>query len=101
MNITKSELKQIIQEELEKVLHESLHEGLPAALGAVGTAAKGYAAGEAADSVAGKSIRKLKDMFRLGDPETMDKGSRIALEEISKLTKRVERLEAALRRILP
>ena len=98
MNITKSQLKQIIQEELEKVLHESLHEGLPAALGA---AAKGYAAGEAADSIAGKGIEKLKNIFRLDDPETMDKGSRIALEEISKLTKRVERLEAALRRILP
>lgn len=123
MKITKAQLKQIIKEELESVINEAcwdgfkqvgmkskggkqvpncvpIEEALPIAA-ALGTVAKGYAAGEAADSVAGKGIKKAKDMLRLSDPKSMDKGSRIALQKISRLTKRVQRIETALKRILP
>tara|TARA_R100000234_G_scaffold36979_1_gene21953 strand:- start:4337 stop:4759 length:423 start_codon:yes stop_codon:yes gene_type:complete len=85
----------------KKAKKEEMQEALPAAAVALGTAAKGYAAGEAADSVASKGIKKAKDMLRLSDPKSMDKGSRIALQKISRLAKRIERIEAALKRILP
>tara|TARA_R100001082_G_C4325992_1_gene143368 strand:+ start:636 stop:923 length:288 start_codon:yes stop_codon:yes gene_type:complete len=95
MKITKSQLKQIIQEELENVINEALP------LAALGAVAKGYAAGETADVVGATGVEKAKKLARLSDPETMDKGALIALEKISRLQKRITRLERALKRILP
>ena len=123
MKITKSQLKRIIKEELESVINEAcwdgfkqvgmkskggkqvpncvpIEEALPVAA-ALGTAAKGYAASETADAVGGAGIKKAKSLAGLGDPETMDKGARIALEKISRLQKRISRIEKALKRILP
>ena len=123
MKITKSQLKQIIKEELESVINEAcwdgfkqvgmkskggkqvpncvpIEEALPVGA-AVAGAAKGYAAGEVADTVGSAGLEKAKSLTGLSDPETMDKGALIALEKISRLQKRIVKLEKALKRILP